>query len=548
MPSPKHNSRGFHVAVAACIAFFIAGQLFIPLLGIEDDESLFAAPILPPKAWEYVLHLGRSHIALMMMSYLGTLKTFLYKPLLLWFGTGVWTVREPVVAAGAVSIWLFYLLLRRIAGHRAAVVGCCLLASDTLYLLTSVFDWGPVALQHLLLTAGLLLLVIFYQDGRERALAGACFLFGLALWDKALAVWMLSGMAVAAAVLFWREIRRVTTARRIAVAALAFSLGAMPFLIYNAATRGNTFRGNIRKDTSDLAGRFEMLKQTVRGTGLIGTLTEEALPPPVPHQPSGVIQDASANLAAQTGHPLRNLSLYGFLLALLLAPLAYGRGLRVILFALVAMALAWIQMATTKGTGGSVHHTILLWPLPYMVMAVSFAAASSRLGRAAVPALTAVTALLAVSSVLVTNEYYARMVRQGGSVAWTDAISTLADTLRGTSAPYIFCVDWGIMDNLRLLGNGKLPVRDGIEHTSVAELTTADRDAIRQMLAIPGAIFIGHTKETEFFHGDTARLLQVAGEAGYQPERAMTIGDSFGRPVFEVYRFSQPASAAAEKR
>ena len=548
MPSPEHNTRGSHIAVSACIAFFIAGQLFIPLLGIEDDESLFASPILAPKAWEYVLHLGRSQIALMMMSYLGTLKTLLYKPLLRWFGAGIWTVREPVVIAGAASLWLFYLLLRRTAGSRAAVVGCCLLASDTLYLLTSVFDWGPVALQHLLLGAGTLLIVIFNQQGRDRALAGACFLFGLAMWDKALAVWMLSGMAVAAAVLFWREIRKAATARRLAIALLAFSLGAMPLLIYNAARRGNTFRGNAARDTSELAGRFEMLKQTLSGMGLIGTLTEEALPPPVPRQPSGVIQEASASLAAQTGHPVRNVSLYGFLLALLLAPLAYGRGLRVILFALLAMALAWIQMATTRGAGGSVHHTILLWPLPCIVMAVSFSAASSRLGRAAVPSLAAVTALLVVSSVLVTNEYFARMVRQGGSVAFTDATFTLADTLKGTTAPYIFCLDWGIMDNLRLLGNGKLPVRDGTEHTSPATLRPADRDAIRQMLAVPGALFIGHTKETEFFHGDIARLLQVAAGAGYQPERPLTIGDSFGRPIFEVYRFSQPGSTASEKR
>lgn len=548
MPSPQPKTRGFHIAVSACIAFFIGGQLFIPLLGIEDDESLFAAPILPPKTWEYVLDFGRSHIALMMMSYLGTLKTLLYKPLLRWFGAGVWSVREPMVVAGAVSVWLFYLLLRRIAGDRAAVVGCCLLASDTLYFLTSVFDWGPVALQHLLLAAGMLLIVIFYQHRRERALAGACFFFGLAMWDKALAVWMLSGMAVSAAVLFWREIRQVFSARRLALAALAFSLGVMPLLIYNADTRGNTFRGNAARDTSELAGRFEMLKQTLNGMGLIGTLTEEVLPPPVPRPPSGVIQEASASLAVQTGHPLRNLSLYGFLLALLLAPLAYGRGLRVILFALVAMAVAWIQMATTRGAGGSVHHTILLWPLPYIVMAVSFSAASSRLGRAAVPALSAVTALLVVSSVLVTNEYFARMVRQGGSVAWTDATFTLADTLKGTAAPYIFCLDWGLMDNLRLLGNGKLPVRDGIEHISPAALTPADREAIRQMLAIPGALFIGHTKETEFFHGDTARLLQVAAEAGYQPERATTIGDSFGRPVFEVYRFGQPGSTATGKQ
>ena len=67
------------------------------------------------------------------------------------------------------------------------------------------------------------------------------------------------------------------------------------------------------------------------------------------------------------------------------APLARGPDLRAILFALIAMAVQWAQMAITVGAGGSVHHAILIWPLPQMLIAVSFAAASRRLGRAAHP-------------------------------------------------------------------------------------------------------------------------------------------------------------------
>jgi uncharacterized membrane protein len=77
-----------------------------------------------------------------------------------------------VLLAGAATIWLFYRLLRRISGNRAAVFGCALLAADSTFLLTNTFDWGPVALQHLLLVGAILLLVVFYQDNR---LGGAFF-------------------------------------------------------------------------------------------------------------------------------------------------------------------------------------------------------------------------------------------------------------------------------------------------------------------------------------------------------------------------------------
>jgi hypothetical protein len=525
----KLNSQANRIALFGCLFFIFAGQLFLPLLGIEDDEALFAMPIRAPKSWEYMVRIGHSNVALMLMSYLGTLKALLYKFLLQWFGSGVAAVRTPMLLGGALSVWLFYRLLRRTVGVRAAVIGCGLLATDTCYLLTSVFDWGPVVLQHLLIIGGLLLFVRFYQDRSEVALGMGAFLFGLAMWDKALAAWMISGIAIAAAVLFWREIVKLINGRRIAMLVLAFTLGALPLLVYNVANHWVTFASNFKKDTSDLRGKARLVRWTLEGRALLGLFTEEDRDTPLPHSPSGYFQNASSRLASETGDPVASLAPYGFALALLLAPAARGRDFRALLFPVLAGTVAWIQMAITQGAGGSVHHTILIWPLPHMAMAVSFAAASRRIGRAGIPAVAALTAVLMISNVLVTNEYYYRMVRKGGSVSWSDAIFTLADTLQGTGAPYVFTMDWGILDNLRLIGNGKLPVRDGMDPATV-----------RQMLGFPGAMFAAHTKATEFFHGNVERLEKAADEMGLIRENLVTIGDSFGRPTFEVFRFREP--------
>ena len=107
----------------------------------------------------------------MMMSYLGALKAWLYRPIFSLFGIGVWSLREPPLVAGALSVWLFYLLfLRRVAGPRAAaLIGCSLLAADSIYLLTVCFDWGPVAFQHLLLIGGALLLLLRFYQKSSRA-------------------------------------------------------------------------------------------------------------------------------------------------------------------------------------------------------------------------------------------------------------------------------------------------------------------------------------------------------------------------------------------
>jgi hypothetical protein len=524
-------------ALAACLLFFVTGSAFVSHLGIQNDEALFANGIFKPYAVAYTLHLGRSRIPLMLMSYLGTLKSWIYRPIFQVFGAGVSAMRLPMLLAGAASVWLFYLLLRRVAGGRAALFGCALLATDSLYLLTTCFDWGPVALQHLLMVSGMFLLLRFYQRPSRLCLACGCFLLGLAMWDKALAVWMIGGIGLALMMVFPKQIVGVVTLRRVGIAGLAFAFGALPLILYNIEYPMATFRGNTSWDTSDLAGKGRLLAATAQGSALFGWLNDEDWQTRDPRPPQGALESASAGISALAGHPRHSLLLYAFALALLLAPWARGHALRAILFALLAMALAWAQMAVTANAGGSVHHAILIWPLPQMVIAISFAAASRRLRRVGIPALAAVLAVLMVSGLLVTNEYRVLILRNGGSQNWTDAIFRLADYMKSVSSTNVFCVDWGMMDSMRLLSGGKLPLRVGTDPITKPLLDPADREFLARVIAGPGHVFINHTKDFEFFAGVNDKLVKYAADAGYRREVMAVIADSNRRPVYEVYRF-----------
>jgi 4-amino-4-deoxy-L-arabinose transferase-like glycosyltransferase len=519
--------------------------VFLARLGVQNDEALFANGIYKPYAVTYVYQIGHSRIPLMLMSYLGTLKSWMYRPIFQVFGPGIRAMRAPMLLAGTLSVWLFYLLLLRVAGRRVAVFGCGLLAADSLYLLTVCFDWGPVALQHLLLIGGMLCLVIFYRESKPVWLAAGGFLLGLEMWDKALAIWMLSGLGVASVLLLPRPILRLFTWRRAAILALGFALGALPLIVYNAANQGVTFRNNTSWDTSDLAGKARLLRGTAEGSALLGWLNLEDWQTTQPHAPNGALELASAKISAVDGHIRHGLLFYAFLLALLLTPLARGNALRGILFALVAMIVAWVQMAITANTGGSVHHAILLWPLPQMAIAISFAAASRRIGSAGIPALAVLLVVLMTGSLLVTNEYFALIVRNGGSQNWTDAIFRLSDYLKGTSSSNVFCVDWGMVDSLRLLNRGKLPLRVGTDPINKRELDDADREYLGRMIATPRNLFINHTKDFEFFKGVNDKLVKYAADAGYEREVVGVISDANGRAVYEVYHFVRSLSASA---
>jgi hypothetical protein len=129
------------------------------------------------------------------------------------------------------------------------------------------------------------------------------------------------------------------------------------------------------------------------------------------------------------------------------------------------------------------------------------------------------------------------MRRNGGAVNWTDAIFRLSDYMKTAPANRVFSVDWGIMDSLRMLNQGKLPLLVGTDPISKPELTPADHEFLATMIGDPNHLFLNHTKDWEFFAGVNARLVKYAGEHGYQRKVEAIIPDTYGRPVYEVYRF-----------
>jgi hypothetical protein len=173
-----------------------------------------------------------------------------------------------------------------------------------------------------------------------------------------------------------------------------------------------------------------------------------------------------------------------------------------------------------------------------MIIAISFAAASRRLHAAGIGVLALVGVVLMVSGLLVTNEYRVLIVRNGGSPNWTDAIFRLADYIKGVPADNVFCMDWGMMDSLRLLSTGKLPLRVGTDPINKSSLDDADRQYLARTIGDPGQVFINHTRNFEFFPGVNDKLVEYAARAGYRREVMAVIADSHGRPVYEVYRFA----------
>jgi 4-amino-4-deoxy-L-arabinose transferase-like glycosyltransferase len=534
--SPGIRESAGLIALPLCLLFFLEGLLFIPYVGIQSDEVLFTGGIYPP--WDVlpVVRLLGHTFPLMLISYIGTLKAWIYRLFIFPFWPpSPWSVRIPVLLLGALTLWLFFEFARRTCGARTAIAAAALLATDATFVLTTCFDWGPVALQHFLLMAGVLSLWMFHRSGNRLLLAAGFVMLGLGLWDKAVFSWPLAGLAAACLVAFPRELIRKLTPRNLALAAAGFALGAAPFLIYTGQSGGETFQANARFSTARFGHKVEVLRNTFDGSALFGYIVRDE-PALQPNRPQNALERLSVELSEISDHRRSGVLALAFVLAFALLPWLWNTPARTpMLFSLTFMLVTWLQMALTSKGGVGAHHIVLLWPFPHLFVAAALSQASRYLRRAGLAAVVVVVAAVSGANLVVLNEYFTELIERGTSIVWSDAVYPLSGYLSGTSANYVYVMDWGIYDSLRALGRGRLPLELGADRFLLETAHTIRPEA----LGAPDAVCVGHTEASEVQTGNRAALEAVARSAGLQKHVMQVISDRNKRPIFEVYRFDR---------
>ena len=524
------------LVILLCSLFFLEGVLFIPYVGIQNDEVLFAGAIYPPWGVQHCIRFLGHTFPTMLLSYVGTLKAWIYRVAV--FSVvppSPWSIRLPVLFIGAITIWLFFEFIVGWAGLRAAIVATALLATDATYVLTTCLDWGPVVLQHFLLIAGALLLLRFHRSGRVLELGAGFFAFGLGLWDKALFSWALIGLAVATAVVHRRALFRELTRRNLAVAALGLVLGSAPLLVYNRSSRLSTIGENAQLSSARFAHKATILRNSLEASSLFGYIVrDEATLQPV--KPRNEVEQFSRWVSEATGHRQAGLLWFACILAFALLPWLWNTPARkTMLFAFVFIVVTWIQMALMRRAGGGAHHTVLLWPFPHLFAAAALAQISRFWHRTGVAALAGITVLICGSNLLVLNEHFAGLAERGTTVIWTDAIYPLSGYLRGSNAASVYITDWGIYAPLRALNEGHLPLKNGDEWF----LVDNERKLPPEALAAPNVIFVGHTENNEIATGTAAGFESLAESAHLHKRVFKLIEDRNGRPIFELFRYSE---------
>jgi 4-amino-4-deoxy-L-arabinose transferase-like glycosyltransferase len=475
------------------LAFVALGCGLLPYPGVQTDEALAGAAYFQQTASVDKFRAFGHEVPTMAMSYLGSLKTWVLALVFFWFPPTVWAVRLPMLVVGGAAVFVFARFMERLHGRTAAWVAAALLATDASLVVTTTFDWGPVALQHLLQVSAAFLLWRFHREGRAWMLALAAFLLGLALWNKALFGWTLLGAGGAALLLFPLEIWRRVTWRNLAWALVFFAGGASMLIRYNVRHPGETLNSNAKLSLAHIKDKHIHVMSLLDGSGAFGYV---------------IAEDNYGDVRFTYGKWL-------FAGAALVALLARQRALA---YPLLAALLTWLVMASTADAGGAVHHTVLLYPFFHWMLAGVVALVPWRIPVAVL------VSFLVVDGVRVTGAYRDNAQRLGGGVSWSDAIFPFMDRVKARNPAEVRLYDWGLQDNLILLSGRAWAISYPARPFGEAAFTE-----------VPKALWLGHVNER--IAGINTELFAAAERFGYERVVVERVADRRGRPVLEAFVF-----------
>ncbi len=529
------KSRAWRLLVVLAVVFFVvAGCLLMPLLGLEEDEVAFMVCLWDPASALTNLSIFHHKLPLLLVSYAGLIKTWLYAPVFRVFGYHIPSIRLPGILLAAFTIILVGQFMKRISGLPAQLVTVGLLATDAVFLSTSTLDWGPVVLQNLLLVAGLVFAERWNKKREMWLLFVMALCFGIALWDKALFVWNLSSMAVAFLAVNPRYVFGEARWRRVAVIFLGLVIGAWPLISYNVGHHNATLKENGHFTASEVGSKFNFLLGSVDGIHAVHAFFDPKYP---------AMDQVRRPLEGPSLQTTRwvpwNFSSWRRWVFVILVPLGFWAGgvdeRRWIAFFLLSGSLAWFQCALTLEAGASIHHTVLFWPLFYGALGVSAGAALQNLGRPGRAAVLLLLGIVLVRSLVQIDDMYSDLITHSSWVEWSNADSTLVDYLKGTGTKQVITTDWGIQNVITVRTRRAILVR--AEEFDLRGGVFPD-DAFRACGA-PECVVVGHPPAREVFEGIDQKFSSSLERNSLKRELAQVIPDSHGTPSFYVYRIGR---------
>lgn len=545
---------GWPSLAAGLVMLFAVGTWSLREPGLFYDEAFDAIPALqvlqgePAECSETVRIWGRT-LPLMMHPHIGATSAYTALAAFAIAGPSVESLRVSQLAVGALALILLFLLARAWFGDATAGIAVLLCGSAPAFIWWSRggANWTVPLLP---LALGMLLaLTRWWRGGGPWALALAALLCGFGITTKLLFVWLLLPLALTAALTPGvREIvAKVRGASRGALLGtlLAFTVGLAPLIAHNVP-KPETLRHVLRSSVTTAWGHnnrafLANLRYVV--ARFLEMLNGE------------VVMTAPVQSLGIGGAAFVLALVYGALRVAWSARHRRARGAEPepgedfparLLLVLVPLTVLPQSTVTTSALGAT--YLFLIVPLTWLLVALPagdlLALAGSpsltRLRRAPCVAAAAGLTLVLVASHLWTNVALLRFfAATGGHGHWSDAIYRVAETLeRDFAGRRVVALDWGFARSIELLTERRVRVVEGHEFLPAPTERYAER--ARELLAVPGAVFLVHDESFATCPRCFDRFAQVAGEEGRELVLVGEVRHRDVQPHTRIYEVGPP--------
>ena len=435
------------LAIAAVCTFVLISTYRIELPGLYMDEVDFvnAARGAPDNT---MIHMRLGPVPLFIMPYLGALKAWIYAPVFALFGVSPLTLRLPAILLAAVTLLIFYQLMRAKLGAVWAIIPLWIMAVDPANLFPSRLDWGPTVLMHFFQAAVFALWFSYRDKPKVWKLVLICICAGLGFFDKFNFIWLILAFVLGVSLCYPDSLKNLWISssrfsRWTAVIVFLIGLGVMLFFILPVL--------HLRAASlppMNLQAKWDGLRSFLSGDAIAYLLFENS---------SWVISFVPFWLIVTDCYLV--LACLFFLGQNAEARESRRNGF----FFLLIGFLIFVQIVVTPQAGGP-HHYSMIFPLPllafvFLAQPIYSQLATKNLRRFA--ALLLVSAAVCVFIVNLHNVagYLSRFrTTSHYNPRWSPEIYSLSQYINehGFETQSIISVDWGLHNQLHALAPKKL--------------------------------------------------------------------------------------------
>ena len=545
--------------------FLVAATYKIHLPGLQMDETLFINSALGAVNNDFI-YKKLFGIPLMLMPYIGALKSYIYYPIFQIFEVSPATIRFPVIIISLLTLVVSFYLGSLLLGRWWAALLVILMATDPAFIYTTKLDWGPVVLMNFFKLTSL----FFIFNILDRKISCkkvslfswllACSLL-LGLFDKLNFIWFIIAAILATITIYHEKLIQIFLLCRKQLAlsgALFISLFSLMvvFLIVPALGLGKDSPEGYQSFWQRFDHIRALYQSTINGESVYNMVFAEKLVYP------SQIYSITTLLIVITIVViiLKRMRFSIFSQDKFLGEYREPRNSSEYLhslyvFFLILFAVIYAQILSTKQAGGP-HHIMMLFPIYHILNIIAFPIILNFFKSWKYIFISVLVTLSLLFGGLISSQVrvvyqYTQALTSGESFSniWSPSIYQLSDFLKSRSADVdkIVSVDWGMHNQLFALSGSEERYKyfDYWPNFKDFELlSTQDKKYLFEtILEGKNILVVSHALGSEVMEGNRGNFLELAKSFSIEPKLIYKIFNG-EHPLFEVFSCTDKASSA----